>query len=410
MRSREGEEVQWSLKAARKAATIRNMMDDAEDSDIYPVPFVATEALRTLGMVLESDGRLEAGIFDDMSVLELLSLADGASSLDAEPAFEHVQLELARRLDGKSREDLRQVLGASDDDRSAAECVAAMAEPTFILRGDADTNDQNQPPGLQPQPSDIHEDDINVFAVGQVCTATLIELKGVSRMWASVARRSLCRRIYHRRDGAASPAKLDEVTDLNIQVLLDAGRAHDTVAAGQLLRNLQRLHGYGFEVDVEKVRSSILPAGPTRGPLGGAALRVCITGDGQPPAELLCAAVACAANHEVVHGIPVRRLREDDGIDKLDLRGKDLGGTGARLLGFLLSRAKSVRCLELDRTPLEIKKLRGEEPVESIDLSYKRLTVLSAVIIASLLPSNTATKSLKYAASQRLGEFPVRAR
>ena len=63
----------------------------------------------------------------------------------------------------------------------------------------------------------------------------------------------------------------------------------------------------------------------------------------------------------------------------------------------------------VDGHALDIKKLRGEERVESIDLSYKRLTVLSAVIIASLLPSNTATKSLKYAASQRLGEFPVRA-
>ena len=43
--------------------------------------------------------------------------------------------------------------------------------------------------------------------------------------------------------------------------------------------------------------------------------------------------------------------------------------------------------------------MRGEEPVESIDLSGKDLTILSAVIIASLIPSNTATKSLEYAAS-----------
>ena len=43
-------------------------------------------------------------------------------------------------------------------------------------------------------------------------------------------------------------------------------------------------------------------------------------------------------------------------------------------------------------------KLRGTEPVESIDFSYKGLTVLSAIIIASLIRSNTATKSLKYAA------------
>ena len=43
-------------------------------------------------------------------------------------------------------------------------------------------------------------------------------------------------------------------------------------------------------------------------------------------------------------------------------------------------------------------KLRGTEPVDAIDLSWKGLTVLSATIIASLIESNTATKSLKYAA------------
>ena len=49
----------------------------------------------------------------------------------------------------------------------------------------------------------------------------------------------------------------------------------------------------------------------------------------------------------------------------------------------------------LDGHPLEIKKLKGEEPVEKIDLSRKRLTELSAIVIASLLPLNTATKSLE---------------
>ena len=52
----------------------------------------------------------------------------------------------------------------------------------------------------------------------------------------------------------------------------------------------------------------------------------------------------------------------------------------------------------LDGHPLEIMKLRGTEPVDSIDLSLKGLTVLSGVVIASLISSNLATKSLKYAA------------
>ena len=53
----------------------------------------------------------------------------------------------------------------------------------------------------------------------------------------------------------------------------------------------------------------------------------------------------------------------------------------------------------LDGHPLDIKKLRGEEPVESIDLSSKNLGFASAIIIASLLSLNTATQSLKYAAT-----------
>ena len=51
----------------------------------------------------------------------------------------------------------------------------------------------------------------------------------------------------------------------------------------------------------------------------------------------------------------------------------------------------------LDRHPLEIMKLRGTEPVDSIDLSGKGLTVLSGIVIASLISTNSATKSLKYA-------------
>ena len=51
----------------------------------------------------------------------------------------------------------------------------------------------------------------------------------------------------------------------------------------------------------------------------------------------------------------------------------------------------------LDGIPLPIKQLKGEEHVEEIDLSGKRLGVASAVVIASLIGSNTATKSLKCA-------------
>ena len=56
----------------------------------------------------------------------------------------------------------------------------------------------------------------------------------------------------------------------------------------------------------------------------------------------------------------------------------------------------------LDGHPLQVKQLKGEEPVEVINLSMcnlssEGLTELSAVVIASLISSNTATKSLKCA-------------
>ena len=49
----------------------------------------------------------------------------------------------------------------------------------------------------------------------------------------------------------------------------------------------------------------------------------------------------------------------------------------------------------IDVYPLPIKQLRGKRPVEAIDLSGKELNVTSAIVIASLISSNTATKSLK---------------
>ena len=66
-----------------------------------------------------------------------------------------------------------------------------------------------------------------------------------------------------------------------------------------------------------------------------------------------------------------------------------------RLLTLHLLAVHSV-----DGHPLNIKQLRGEEPVEIIDLSGKNLGVASAIIIASLIASNTATKTLKCARPQ----------
>jgi len=240
-----------------------------------------------------------------------------------------------------------------------------------------------------------------------------------------------------------------------------------------------------------------------------AALRACIGGEGEPPLELVLAAVVCAGSGEVL-GVPVQRLREEGDLVKMDLSRSGIGADGARLLALLLPMCKLVtlslkgnglgdedakhvaealavnttlahinlllnemgeegakaivsvakdkphittlcgikpdqtranfqtrpktrpnwfflqlnvgdaillafdlqrnstlRELELDVHPLQIKQLKGEEPAEVIDLSrrtatadcsdgpsYKGIGIASAVVIASLIGSNTVTKSL----------------
>ena len=49
----------------------------------------------------------------------------------------------------------------------------------------------------------------------------------------------------------------------------------------------------------------------------------------------------------------------------------------------------------VDGHPLLIKQLKGKEPVEAMDLSRKGLGFASAIVIASLISTNTATKLLK---------------
>lgn len=50
--------------------------------------------------------------------------------------------------------------------------------------------------------------------------------------------------------------------------------------------------------------------------------------------------------------------------------------------------------MNLDGYALPIKKLKGTEPVESLDLSNKRLKVASAIVIASLIGDNASLMCL----------------
>ena len=152
--------------------------------------------------------------------------------------------------------------------------------------------------------------------------AALCQLKAASVGWGAHVRRELCNRLWVRlcsREGQPEPAGVDSVTDLDVECLNEAGRPWEVVAAGRQLPHLARLHGWGFVVDVQAVREADQEdKEDDDAPLGGDTLRSCIQGEGNPPHELLLAAVACAASG-TVRGIPVQRLREDEAIDELNL-------------------------------------------------------------------------------------------
>ena len=188
-------------------------------------------------------------------------------------------------------------------------------------------------------------EDVREAVLQEVDAAALCQLKAVSAAWRTHARRELCNRLC-RCEGAS-------ITDLDVQVLNDAGRPWEVVVAGRQLPQLARLRGFGFVVNLEAVREADLEDDDAN--LGGAALRRCIEGEGEPPHELLLAAVACAAPG-TVRGVPVQRLREDDAIGSLIL---DKGfyplilvmplrlppKISAALLGLMLPTATSVRSL-----------------------------------------------------------------
>ena len=344
LRSREGEAVEWSRRVAQRAGMLKDMMDDAPTEDgVYPVPMIAAAELAMLREMCEADSM--PARLGQCSISELYRLVEGATFLDAPGALNYAQLALASRLKGKRADELRKLLGAMDDFGSVEDRVAARAEPAFSPEGHqlpvaASTISAAGPTALQPQPSPSGmavTDDAREAALGMVDVGTLAELKGVSRSWLALARRVLCSRLS-RCAGQRAPTQLAEITDLDIKVLVDAGRPWEAAAAGRMLPSLARLRWEGFTVSVAAVRKVDLETTRReREFLGGrakVALLSCIEGKGEPPLELLLAAVACAGSGEV-RGIPVQMMR-DDSVTELDLREQNIGVQGGMLLAYLL--------------------------------------------------------------------------
>ena len=344
VRGREGEEVEWSRKAARRAGRLNDWLNDLDPSEdtVFPIHETATTVLRTLGAMCDDDG-WSASCLDECSLTQLAALIEGASNLIAEQALEYAQTAFARRLDGKIANELRELLGAVDDFESDEERVQARAEPAF-------TPDSPTPQSTTAGPSALPvNDDAAEAALAKVDVSTLIELKGVNRAWRALGRRALGSRLC-RREGHADPQQLDEITELNLQLIIEAGRPWEAVRAGRLLPHLERLTGHGFVVDVTAVREVDLdddggedeeetpeeedtPLPLLRG-LAKRDLCCCVTGEGEPPLALLLGAIACAGSGEIL-GIPVEELRADT-LSSLDLRGQMIGPEGAMLLGSII--------------------------------------------------------------------------
>jgi hypothetical protein len=202
--------------------------------------------LRTLGAMCDDDD-WSASRLDECSLTQLPALIEGASNLIAEQALVYAHTAFARRLDGKRANELRELLGAVDDFESDEERVQALAEPAFTPDSPVPQSTTAGPPALPVN------DDAAEAALAEVAVGTLIELKGVNRAWRALGRRALCSRLC-RREGHADPRQLDEITELNLKLLIEASRPWEAVRAGRLLLHLERLTGYGFEVDVAAVR------------------------------------------------------------------------------------------------------------------------------------------------------------
>jgi Ran GTPase-activating protein (RanGAP) involved in mRNA processing and transport len=336
VRARDGEEVTLSRDAARLMGTLKDLMDLATSEDgIYPLPTIMASTLQMVCKLNDPDYTWPSS--DERSLFQLIQLIEDALYLDAPIALKHIQRAIASRLNGKRAPELCALIGAGGDFGSAEKHAPPNAEPAFVPE-DVEAPQQPASSALPPEPlqQPSFSADAMEAALGLVDVATFAELKGVTRSWRTLAQRVLCSRLC-RRDGQPVPTRLEEITDLDVEQLIEAGRPGDAAVAGRMLPGLARLHGYGYVVDMAAVRAADLQngAGNTRRPslLHGTAkdaLSSCISGEGEPPLELTIAAVACAGSG-IVCGIPVQQMRED-GVTELDLSNRGLQVAAAMLV------------------------------------------------------------------------------
>ena len=359
MRARDGEEVTLSRDAARLMGTLKDLMDLATSEDgIYPMPTIMASTLQMVCKLNDPDYTWPSS--DEPSLFQLIQLIEDALYLDAPIALKHLQHAIASRLNGKRAPELCALIGAGGDFGSAEERAPPNAEPAFVPEDVVEAPQQPASSTLPPEPlqQPSFSADAMEAALGLVDVATLAELKGVTRSWRALAQRVLCSRLC-RRDGQPVPTRLDEITDLDVEQLIEAGRPGDAAVAGRMLPGLARLHGYGYVVDVAAVRAADLQCGmgDWRRPslLHGAAkdaLNSCISGEGEPPLRLTIAAVACAGSG-VICGIPVQQLREDS-VTELNLSDRGLHVPAAMLVAYLIPATSVLKSCNLLKNRFDV--------------------------------------------------------
>ena len=143
---------------------------------------------------------------------------------------------------------------------------------------------------------------------------------------------------------------ITDITDLDVEKLIETGRPWEVAVAGRMLPRLARLHGYGFVVDVTEVRAAITAKAALKvvdvvAITAKAALNLPVVGE--PPLKLMVAAVACAGSGSgIVRDIPLQQMRENS-VTELDLSYKQLEGPAVMLVAYLFPTMTVLTSLNL---------------------------------------------------------------
>ena len=98
--ARDGQQLEWSRRAARRSGLFKDLMDDAPPEDgIYPAPLILANMLSKLGTICEPDDASIERLVAPLSIEELFRMIEGAMHLDiSAEAIKHIQRAVATRL------------------------------------------------------------------------------------------------------------------------------------------------------------------------------------------------------------------------------------------------------------------------------------------------------------------------